>query len=76
MIRVEGLSARRGAQEGLVQAAHAAAAGIPVPTVVAAFWIGVTEANDSLAARILWREHRVKREQPEPASLFEVGIDR
>src|SRR5271168_1301485 len=76
MIGVEGLGTRRGAQNRLVQAADAAAAGVPVPAVVAALRISVTEADNSRSSRILGREHRVKREQPEPAGLFEVGIDR
>src|ERR1700723_1922405 len=76
MIRVEGLRAYGGAQDRLVQAADAAAAGIPVPAVVATLRIGITEADNSRSARILGREHRVKREQPEPVGLFEVWIDR
>src|SRR5271156_2150011 len=76
MIRVEGLSAGRGAQDRLIQAAYAAAAGIPVPAVIATLRIRVAEADNSCSARILGREHRVKREQPEPVGLFEVWIDR
>src|SRR5271169_3034818 len=76
MIRVIGLGSRRGAKKGLVKTADAAAAGVPVPAVVAAVGISVTVADKSCSARFLWREYRVKRKQPEPACLFEVGIDR
>jgi hypothetical protein len=76
MIRVIGLGSRRGAKKGLVQAADAAAAGVPVPAVVAAVRISVKVADKSCSARFLWREHRVKCKQPEPSCLFEVGIER
>jgi hypothetical protein len=73
MIRVIGLGSRRGAKKGLVQAADAAAAGVPVPALVAAVRISVTVADKSCSARFLWREHRVKCKQPKRPVFLKSG---
>ena len=66
----------RGGEDRLVQAAHAAGAGCPIPTVVAAVRISVAIADESSAARLLRRKHGVQSEHPQTARLLEVRIDR
>src|ERR1700691_6673198 len=66
---VEALRSACGAVQRLVQASHAAAAGIPRPGVVTLVGRCVAITNESLSARFLGRENRIEAEQPQASSL-------
>src|SRR5579862_538678 len=61
MIGVVGLRSGRRVENAVVEAADAARAGRPGPTVVIAIGFGVAELDQSGSTRVLRREHRVQK---------------
>ena len=68
--------AGRAAQEVLVDPAHAPRAGRPSPFVISPIRIGVAIADETGAARLLRREHRVQPGEPVASGPEKVRIDR
>src|ERR1019366_7758363 len=76
MVGIVSLRACRGVTQCVAQTPEAARTGLPGPTVVVVFRIGVAELEDPVAAGGRRSENRIEQRLVKASSYIEIGIDR